>query len=136
MLAFCRDIPSHEKNPDPEDKKSRIHHFGICPGFFRGLIIPIPISRIFGIFLSGFFWDFRDFSFGIFFLGFFFQVFLGIFGIFRSSSKQKTPIPYPGDWDSGLRIPKKSHPEANSGARFTRSGKNDEVLNFVRENLE
>ena len=33
-LAFCRDIPSHEKNPDPEGKKSRIPGVKI-PGISR-----------------------------------------------------------------------------------------------------
>ena len=33
-MAFCRDIPSHEKNPDPENKKSRIPGMNI-PGIFH-----------------------------------------------------------------------------------------------------
>ena len=42
-VAFCRDIPSHEKNPDPEGKKSRkIPNPG---DFARNSVIEIPKLR-------------------------------------------------------------------------------------------
>ena len=100
-MAFCRDIPSNEKNPDPGDKNPRDipkiknpekipnpGNFGIL-GIFRDFQIRIPIPGISGF--SEFLNpdpDTRDF---------------GIFGIFRSNPKLKIPIS------------NKSHPESNSG---------------------
>ena len=51
-MAFCRDIASHEKNPDPGDEKfvsqdiPQVKNFGsfnlgIFPEFFRGFYFPI-----------------------------------------------------------------------------------------------
>ena len=99
-MAFCRDIPSHEKNPYPGDKKSprypegeksrkspESQEFCINPGDKNPETQKNPESR-----------EFSENP----------EKILGI-GI-RDAGSQKNS----GDRDSGCGNPKKSHPEANS----------------------